>query len=153
VSWDAETNSNLRWNCTLNKIRALRHGEDGPTLVCEDDIIFPPRWLSELQRAVAEIEDDRYVLSLHAAQDLLKSAALLPGKQWVKEYPTPALQGAQALYYPNRETRLAVAEYLRANLTEACGDDLIGRYARSYAQLYATKDPVVRNVGAISCFH
>jgi hypothetical protein len=153
VPWDMETNSNLRWNCTLNKIRALRCGDDDATLICEDDILFPPDWFSALQRATAEIEDEEYVLSLFAATPHLEKAQPVAGKHWVKEYPTPALQGAQALFYPTKAIRHKVADYLQENLTRACGDELIGRYARAYAQLYATKDAVVRNIGGISCFH
>jgi len=153
VPWDVESNSNLRWNCTLNKIRALRYGDEGTMLICEDDILFPPNWLSELQRATAEIDDEEYVLSLFAATHFLNEAQLVAGKQWVKEYPTPVLQGAQALFYPNKAIRYEVANHLQENITEGCGDELIGRYARAHAKLYATKDALVRNIGATSCFH
>lgn len=152
VPWDVETNSNLRWNCTLNKIRALRHGDEGAMLICEDDVVFPRGWLSALRRATAEIEGERYILSLFAAKDLLDRAPLVAGKNWVKEYPTFVLQGAQALFYPTTTIRLEAADFLQENLTLACGDELIGRYARSYAELYATKDALVRNIGGISCF-
>jgi hypothetical protein len=153
VPWDMETNSNLRWNCTLNKIRALRCGDDDHLLICEDDILFPSNWFSALHQATAEIEDQEYVLSLFAATPHLEKAELLAGKQWVKEYPTCVLQGAQALFYPTKAIRHKVADYLQENLTLACGDELIGRCARAYAQLYATREALVRNVGATSCFH
>lgn len=152
VPWDEESNSNLRWNCTLNKIRALRYGDEGTMLICEDDIWFPPNWLSELQRATAEIDDEKFVLSLFAATHFLDEAPFVAGKQWVKEYPTPVLQGAQALFYPNKAIRYEVASYLQENITEGCGDDLIGRCARAHAKLFATKDALVQNIGAISCF-
>jgi hypothetical protein len=153
VPWDVETNPNLRWNCTLNKIRALRCGDDGPMLICEDDVLFPPKWLSALRRATAEIDDEEYVLSLFAAMPLLQKAELVAGKRWVRQYPTPVLQGAQALYYPNRAIRHEVADYLQENLERGCGDDLIGRYARTFAKLYATESALVGNIGATSCFH
>jgi len=153
VPWDMETNSNLRWNCTLNKIRALRCGDDDTLLICEDDILFSANWLSELRRATAEIEDEEYVLSLFAATPLLKRAKLVAGKQRVKKYPTFVLQGAQAVFYPTKTIRHKIADFLQKNLERDCGDALIGRYARSYAKLYATKDALVQNIGATSCFH
>jgi hypothetical protein len=153
VPWDAETNPSLRVNCTLNKIRALRCGEDDATLICEDDIVFHPSWFSALQRATAEMGDEEYVLSLFAGTPELEKARLLPGKRWVKRYPTFILQGAQALYYPTKAIRDRVADYLRENLTLACGDELIGRCARAYAALYATSEALVGNIGSISCFH
>src|SRR5690242_5796329 len=64
VPWDVETNGILRWNCTLNKIRALRWGDDEPTLICEDDLQFPSNWFSALKQATAEMGDEEYILSL-----------------------------------------------------------------------------------------
>jgi len=152
VPWDGPDNEILRWNCTLNKIRALRYGDDEPTLICEDDIRFLPDWLSTLKQATAEMGDAEYILSLSAAKPDLAKARFVAGKQWVKRYPTFVLQGAQALYYPSKALREKVADYLQANLTQSNGDDLIGRYARSYAALYATRDVLVEHVGFISCF-
>jgi len=153
LPWDVKTNPSLRLNCTLNKIRALRCGDDDTVLVCEDDILFSPNWYSDLQRATAEIKDEEYVLSLFAAESDLKKAKLVAGKQWVKEYPTSTLQGAQALFYPTKTIRRKVANYLQNNLKYGCGDKLIGDYARSYMELYATKEALVQNIGAVSCFN
>src|SRR5262249_51030595 len=44
IPWDGETRDSMRLNCTLNKIRALRCGDGESTLICEDDILFPPNW-------------------------------------------------------------------------------------------------------------
>jgi hypothetical protein len=153
VPWDVETNDVLRWNCTLNKIRALRWGDDEPTLICEDDILFPPNWCSALKLATAEMADEEYILSLSAAKPDLEKVRLVTGKRWVKRYPTFVLQGAQALFYPTKALRNKVADFLHENLTRANGDELIGRYARAHAALYATKEVLVENVGWISCFH
>ena len=153
VPWDAVTNANLRLNCTLNKIRALRCGEDDATLICEDDISFLPTWLEPLKLAVAELGDEQYILSLFAARQDLERANLVNGKSWVKGYPTSYLCGAQALFYPSRTIRNRVADYLTENLKRGCGDHLIGRYARSYAILYSTKEILVDHIGAISSFH
>jgi len=153
VPWDIEPDPNRRWNCTLNKIRALRWGEDETTLICEDDVVFRVDWLSAVREAVAELGDERYVLSLFAASELLEREPLLDGKCWIKRYPGKALQGAQALYYPSRAIRLEAADYLSENLRRACGDDLIGRYARSANALYVTREVIVDHVGQVSCFH
>jgi hypothetical protein len=153
VRWDAEDNDILRWNCTLNKIRALRFGDDAPTLICEDDIRFPPNWFSALNLATAEMGDEEYILSLLAAEPELGNARLVTGKQRVKRYPTFILQGAQALFYPTKALREKVAGFLQENLTRANGDELIGRYARAHAALYVTKEVLVENVGYVSCFH
>ena len=153
VPWDAETNESLRRNCTLNKIRALRWGDDEATLICEDDILFPPDWFSALKLATAEMGDEEYILSLSAAKPDLEKARLVTGKRWVKRYPRYILQGAQALFYPSKALRNKVADFLQANLSRAQGDELIGRYARAHAALYATKEVLVENIGWISCFH
>jgi hypothetical protein len=153
VPWDMKASAYLRWNCTLNKIRALRYGDDETTLVCEDDISFAPDWLSALTRATGELANEEYVLSLFAATPDLEKAPLASGKTLVKDYPTRVLQGAQSVYYPTRAIRYKVATYLKHNLTRACGDELIGRCAREHATLYATKEILVNHVGSISCFH
>ena len=153
VPWDVETSDILRWNCTLNKIRALRYGDDEPTLICEDDILFSSNWFSALKLATAEMGDEEYILSLFAAKPDLEQARFVTDKRWVKRYPTFVLQGAQALFYPTNALRNKVADFLQENLTRANGDELIGRYARAHAALYATKEVLVENVGWISCFH
>ena len=63
------------------------------------------------------------------------------------------MQGAQAIFYPSKAIRNEVAEYLTTNLTRSSGDDLIGKYARTFAALYSTKDVLVDHIGGISCFH
>lgn len=152
VPWDMQTLPNLRWNCTLNKMRALRFGGEGPTVICEDDVVFPPDWLAALGRATAELGDRDYVLSLFAGARF-DEAPLVAGMERVKEYPTLVMQGAQAVYYPTRKLRRELAMYLREHLQLACGDELIGRFAREYAALYTTRECLVDNIGAVSCFH
>jgi hypothetical protein len=142
----------LRWNCTLNKIRALRWGDDQPTLICEDDILFPPNWFSAVKLAIGEMGDEEYILSLLAATPELEKARFVAGKRFVKRYPTLVLQGAQALFYPTKALRNKVADYLQKHLKRSNGDDLIGQYARAHAALYATKEVLVENIGFISCF-
>ena len=97
--------------------------------------------------------DEEYILSLWAAKPDLENARLVAGKRWIKRYPTYTLQGAQALFYPTRALRNNVAGFLQEKLTRSSGDELIGRYARAYAALYATKEVLVENIGEISCFH
>jgi hypothetical protein len=152
VPWDSETNPSLRLNCTLNKIRALRHGEEGPAVVCEDDILFIPDWFPMLIDAAHEMGDEEYILSLSVSRPTATEIRPLPGRHLVKRYPNFVLQGAQALYYPTRDLRNKVADYLTTNLKRGCGDDLIGRYARSHAALYATTYQLISHIGAISCF-
>jgi hypothetical protein len=152
VPWDLETDPVMRRNCTVNKIRALRWGDDDATLICEDDVLFLPNWLESLQRATAEMRTEDYILSLFAAKPELDQACLMEGKQWVKQYPTPVLQGAQAIFYPTKAIRHRVAAFLATHIARACGDDLIGRYARAHATLCVTKVVLVEHIGAISCF-
>ena len=153
VPWDLESNGTLRRNCTLNKIRALRWGDDQPTLICEDDILFPPNWFSTVKQATAEMGDEEYILSLLAATPELETARFVAGKRFVKRYPTFILQGAQALFYPTKALRNKVADFLQKHIARSNGDELIGRYARAHAALYATKEVLVENIGSISCFH
>lgn len=153
VPWDAVQLPDLRRNCTVNKIRALHFGEDDQTLICEDDIRFLPAWLSSLQLAAAELDDAEYVLSLFAGIPDIERASFVEGKSWTKHYPTSPLQGAQALYYPTKAIRTKVAAYLTEHFSRSSGDHLIGRYARTQAALYITKEILVDHIGAISCFH
>lgn len=153
VPWDEETHQSLRINCTLNKIRALRHGDDETTLICEDDITFSPTWVASLNAATAELANEKYVLSLFAAHHYLAAADFAPGKTLIRLYPTPTMQGAQAMFYPTKAIRDEVATYLTTNLFKGCGDDLIGRYARADAALYSTKNVLVSHIGGVSCFH
>ena len=151
VPWDMETNPSLRRNCTLNKIRALQYGDDDDgTLICEDDILFTPNWFSKLSAATAEMGDEEYILSLFVAK---QESNILKGKGWVKKYPQYVLQGAQALFYPTKALRNKVADYLQLKIATGSGDELIGRYARAYSALYVTVEPLVENIGLISCFH
>jgi hypothetical protein len=152
VRWNVKRESSLRLNCTVNKIRALCWGDDDATLTCEDDIAFSATWMSSLKLAAAELAGKQYVLSLFAARPLLAKANLVEGKTRIRHYPTRALQGAQAIFYPSKELRLAAAEYLEINLRKGCGDHLIGKYARSFAALYVTDDILVDHIGAVSCF-
>jgi hypothetical protein len=153
VPWDVETDPNMRWNCTLNKIRALHYGDDDQTVICEDDVVFHPDWCATLSAAAAEMGDEEYVLSLFAPREDLDKARFVKGKSLVKQYPRFVLQGAQALFYPSKKVRNQVADYLQLRLRGGSGDELIGRFARAYAALYATKEPLVGNIGWISCFH
>lgn len=151
VPWDTETHPSLRQNCTLNKIRALDYGDHaGGTLICEDDILFAADWFSKLSAATAEMGDEEYILSLLGTK---QETSLAKGKRWVTKYPQYVLQGAQALFYPTRALRNKVADYLRRKQALGSGDELIGRYARAYSALYVTVEPLVENIGLISCFH
>jgi len=152
VPWDMETDNNPRQNCSLNAIRALRYGEDGGTLICEDDILFSKNWCSELIAATAEISDEEYIISLFLFWPEFEKARFVKGKRLVKHYPRYHLVGAQALFYPTKSLRLKIAEYLHQNLRHGCSDEIIGRYARSFAALYCTTQPLVEHIGLISCF-
>jgi hypothetical protein len=152
IPWDVESNPNLRWNCTLNKIRALRYGDEECTLICEDDVLFRKNWLTFLNAAAQEMGEEDYLLTLFLIPQKGEAVRPLKGKQLVRKYPTFVLHGAQAIYYPRKELRTKAADYLSNHLTDGCGDHLIGQFARSYANLYATTDPLVDHIGAISCF-
>ena len=153
VPWDMETTPSMRLNCTLNKVRALRYGDDDATVTCEDDILFPRNWFSALTAATAEMGDEEYIMSLCVSRLSLENVRFVKGKCLVKQYPGYKLQGAQALFYPAKALRYKVADYLLNNLRRASGDNIIGHYARAYAALYATKEPLVEDIGQISCFH
>ena len=153
ISWDMETSPDLRWNCTLNKIRALRYGDAETALVCEDDIVFKRDWLSVLSAATAAMGDEEYIMTLLETDAVPGPARAVRGTLLVKKYPAWILQGSQALFYPTKALRDRVADYLHKNLTKACGDELIGRYARAHSDLYATSEPLVEHVGVVSCFH
>src|SRR5580704_7806435 len=68
VPWDMQTHPRLRVNCTLNKIRALRHGEEDPMLICEDDVLFNPDWFETLINAAHEMGREEYILSLSVSR-------------------------------------------------------------------------------------
>jgi len=151
VVWDAEAESqarpgNLRRNCNVNAIRALMYGDDDDCLCCEDDIIFAPDWLSQLKLTVAEIDRANYVLNLGQRGDPS------PGKRYAPHTET-YLCGAQAIFYPSKRLRNAVAKYVRENMGGGTNDLLIGMFAKRFAALYNTTTLLIDHIGQVSCFH
>ena len=109
VAWDEEAESqarrgNLRRNCNVNAIRALRYGDDDYCLCCEDDVIFDANWFSQLMLTVAEIDRQEYVLNLGQRGDRS------PGKRYAT-HTQRYLCGAQGIFYPSKRLRNAVAKY------------------------------------------
>ena len=151
VAWDQAAQwqvreGDLRHNCNVNEIRALKYGDDDHCLCCEDDISFDKNWFSRLMLTIAEIERKDYVLNL--GQDSDQSTD--------KGYTTHTgdyLCGSQAIFYPGKALRNVVAEYAMQNINRATIDNLIGRYAKQYAALYNTIPPLVGHIGVVSCFH
>ncbi len=151
VVWDDDAESqarpgNLRRNCNINAIRALMYGDDDDCLCCEDDIIFAPDWLTQLKLTVAEIERDNYVLNLGQRSDPS------PGKRYAT-HTGEYLCGAQAIFYPSKRLRNAVAKYIRENMGGGTNDLLIGIFAKRFAALYNTTPLLIGHIGQVSCFH
>ncbi len=150
VEWDQAAEwqtreGRLRHNCTVNAIRALRHGNDYSCVCCEDDIMFNPDWYSQLTATIAEIERQDYVLNLGQDTD----------PPSVKRYTTHTnsyLCGAQGIFYPSRKVREAVAEYLLQNIRAALSDHLIGQYGKEFAALYNTTPALLSHIGQVSSF-
>jgi hypothetical protein len=150
VAWDGEAESlagrgNLRRNCTVNAIRALRYGDDDYCLCCEDDVIFDANWFSQLMLTVAEIDRQEYVLNLGQRCDQS------PGKRYAT-HTQPFLCGAQGIFYPSKRLRNAVAKYLQENIAASTNDHLIGKFAKRFAALYNTTPVLVAHIGQVSCF-
>jgi hypothetical protein len=136
----------MRRRCTINAVRAIEFGDDDYCLCCEDDIIFDKTWFNQLMLIVAEIERKDYVLNL--GQQCNPS----PDERYVI-HERPNLVGAQAIFYPSKAVRKAVADYIRHNLTKGTNDHLIGKYARQYSVLYDAIPVLVEHIGQVSCFH
>lgn len=158
VPWDAEWEAKarpgqMRHNCNLNALRALRYGDDDHCLCCEDDIRFKEDWYSQLMLTIAEIGDHDYVLNLGQGCDQS------PDKRYAV-HTRKHLIGAQAIFYPNKALRAAVSDYLDSavedflnrSVLRGTNDDLIGRYAKQYAALYNTTPPLVGHIGQVSSF-
>lgn len=151
VVWDKEAESQARVgdrrrNCNVNAIRALMHGDDDDCLCCEDDIIFAADWLSQLKLTIAEIDRPNYVLNLGQRSDPS------PGKRYVP-HTQAYLCGAQAIFYPSKRLRNAVAKYVRENMGGGTNDLLIGMFAKRFAALYNTTPILIDHIGQVSCFH
>ena len=151
VAWDQaaqwqERQGQLRHNCNVNAVRALRYGDDDYCLCCEDDIIFDKHWFSQLMLTVAEIDRKEYVLNLGQECDQ-------PTDKLYATHTQPYLCGAQGIFYPSKPLRNAVAEYLMQSIRTGTSDMLIGKYAKDYAALYNTTPVLVEHIGAVSCFH
>ena len=150
VLWDEKAEAqaregNRRHNCTVNAIRALDYGDDDFCLSCEDDISFKPNWYSELMLTVEQIPGKKYVLNLGQGSDPS------PGKRYAT-HTRKYLCGAQAIFYPSRPVRRAVAEYLQEKINNGLSDALIGTYAKKYAALYNTVPTLVGHIGQTSSF-
>ena len=151
VAWDWEAQeqtkgTSMRRHCTINAVRAIEYGDDDHCLCCEDDIVFDKSWFKQLMLTVAEIERKEYVLNL--GQQCSQS----PGKRYAI-HERPNLVGAQGIFYPSKEVRKAVAEYIRRHLTKGTNDHLIGKYARQHSVMYDTTPILVEHIGQVSCFH
>jgi hypothetical protein len=151
VLWDEEAEAQaragkMRHNCNVNAIRALKYGDSDHCLCCEDDITFDENWFSQLSMTIAEIGDTDYVLNLGQGRDQSPDTRYATHAQ-------PHLCGAQAIFYPSKALRSAVAAYLEANIAKATNDTLIGRYAKQYASLYNATPVLVRHIGHVSSFH
>jgi len=151
VDWDQASQwqireGNLRHNCNVNEVRALRYGDDDYCLCCEDDIAFDPHWYSQLMATVDEIGHKDYVLNLGQDRDQV------PGRRYAV-HTDSYLCGSQAIFYPSKRLRNDVAEYSMQNITSATIDQLIGRYGKQHSALYNTIPPLVSHIGDISCFH
>ena len=150
VAWDEEAESqarqeNLRRNCNVNAIRALKYGDDDYCLCCEDDVIFDPNWFSQLMLTVAEIGRQDYVLNLGQRSNQS------PGKRYAT-HTQPYLCGAQGIFYPSKRLRNAVAKYVQENIAASTNDHLIGKFAKRFAALYNTTPVLVAHIGQVSCF-
>lgn len=150
VGWGPEAEAQaragqMRYNCNLNAIRALRYGDDEYCLCCEDDIRFKEDWFSQLMLTIAQIGDGDYVLSLGQGCDQS------PDKRYAVHTPR-SLVGAQAIFYPSRRLRTAVADYLDENIARGMNDNLVGQYAKRYAALYNTTPMLVGHIGQVSSF-
>lgn len=150
VIWDADAQARarpdqLRHNCTVNALRALRYGADEECLCCEDDIKFAPDWLSRLRMTIAEIPHDDYVLNLG-------QGGSPPSDKRYATHTRPYLCGAQAIYYPTKAFRERVADYVEENIRRGMNDELIGRFAKEHAALYNTIPPLVVHIGQVSTF-
>jgi hypothetical protein len=154
VLWDQEARflsreTNLRHNCSVNALRALRYGDDDLCLTCEDDIDFAKNWFSELMAIVAQIDRKDYLLTL--GQTSVKSSDISPDKRYLP-HRGQYLCGAQGLFYPNKAFRHRVADYLQRSLSEGLNDMLVGKYAKERAALYCTTPPLVFHAGQVSSF-
>src|SRR5262249_15947469 len=150
VAWDEEAESqarlgNLRRNCNVNAIRALRYGDDDYCLCCEDDVIFAPNWFSQLMLTVAEIDRREYVLNLG------QRGNQTPGKRYAT-HTQPHLCGAQGIFYPSKGLRNALAKYLQETIAASTNDDWVGKLGKGFAGLYNTTPLLVGHIGQVSCF-
>jgi hypothetical protein len=150
VVWDDQAQrearlGNLRRNCNVNAIRALRYGDDDYCLCCEDDIIFAPNWFSQLMLTIAEIDRRDYVLNLGQESDQG------PGKRYTTHTQT-ALCGAQGIFYPSKRIRNALARYLHENMAAGTNDYLVGQFAKRFAALYNATPALITHIGQVSCF-
>lgn len=150
VPWDAEAEAlarqdDLRRNCSVNALRALKYGDDDYCLCCEDDIGFKEDWFSQLMLTVEQIARHDYVLNLGQASEPV------PGKRYAP-HTRPYLCGAQAIFYPSKSLRNSIADYLGRNIGKATNDTLVGRYAKENCVLYNTCPRLIRHIGQVSSF-
>jgi hypothetical protein len=151
VLWDdaAQARSipgDLRRNCSLNAVRALKYGDDDQCLCCEDDVGFEPDWYNQLKLTIEQIEEKEYILSL--SQECDKS----PDKRYVT-HTKAALVGAQGIYYPDKRLRNSIAQFVYQNIRRGTNDNLVGEFGKKYAKLYAATPKLVWHLGQISSFH
>lgn len=149
VRWDQEAQWQSKegrpfHNFNVNEIRALSYGDDDHCVVCEDDVILEKDWYSRLAATVAAIDRSDYVLSLGQ-----ETANPQPGKSYAI-HEGGYLCGSQAIFYPTKAIRCALANFIRENIDRSTGDHLIGRFAKQRAALYNTVPILAHHIGDVS---
>lgn len=143
--WDSVKDAPINVRGAWNYRRCLLNATDD-VLVFEDDIVLAIGWQAFLEKAIADIPDEKYILSLYTIYPLEDAGAR------IQPNPNHDLGGTPAVYYP-ASVRLHIANELQNVVDGHWGiwDWAIRDYARANdIPIYVTFPNLVQHIGAVS---
>jgi len=145
ADWDQIKDAPINIRGAWNYRRCLANAT-ADVLVFEDDIILATGWQAFLEKAIADIPEEKYLLSLYTIYPLEDTGARM------QSFPNYDLGGTQAVYYP-ASVRQLVADKLQSLIDTSGGiwDWAIRDFARANdIPIYVTYPNLVQHVGVVS---
>jgi hypothetical protein len=149
VSWNIEHHQSVRKHmcaridCKHNQERAILWNNNGPMLLCEDDVVFDLDWQQKLESNINFITDKDYILDIAKGSIYCKNQPpVLKGSN---------LQGAQGVYFSSQLVRNKIAVDLAAR-SDGCSDVIIGKIALENFKFWTSQEHIVRHIGNVSTF-
>lgn len=119
-------------------------------IICEDDLIFRPAWISKLCDSLNEMDQDGltdFVLSAYSSYDH-EQPSLRRGK-FYSSYYAASFYGSQCLFFTASQVKPIASRVWNRGASTFCEpyDILVNEHCTEAQNLYATRFPLVQHVG------